>query len=1859
MSASDIIPFEKVKEYVDANIPIVPLKANGDPHTFYLYENDAEKNTLASNLSENIKKHVYSGEYIQVLKLLNQQIPTTFWTDKRIRDQQWYGIGCKTGLTAIPAKSDPKKVLLIIALDADDQKSKTVLEKLVKQYGLLEKTLVQNTPHGGLHIVFAVAVDPNNFEEIKFWEDKSKLQAVCKDDCKIELKSHNMQITLDPTRHRTDRHLTYTRISKVIAISEEPMLYEVLIKALKDADCIGETPEEYLARRERGAQSDGSKSFNRDATRFDLTENESNTFIDIVFGRDEENRKENCPFGSIYVQPYRNDVAMALSGVLYYSYVTENSAKQVIKKIAEEENIKGTADINKAVGHVTAAFLRGNSNKSVIGKSGIIEAFTRAHKDKNETLAKQRLVKLKEAINDDRKKPRRQADVPGIGKINEADLLVNLAEKQIPFFFVNHLNQPCAVVKVRAHYEIMEMNDDSTFLGVLRQMWRENSIAENKALKITVSEDMLRRARAALVGGVGQLEQPRIKTHLRVAWKQGDKVLRYDLTNQLWQQIEVSASGVKIIDSKTIIDEIKEYQNSKFSKDKTPIFFQRYSNSKEQVLPTESFRSNILDYYFNVLTNVTDTRSTSFAKRYVNHWQTEGSLDNRSKVLIAKVLLISKFIPDIPHFLQNVIGSAGAMKTHALKFDKRLIDPGITEVHSPNVSSKDIHQKFAQNYYIIFDNVGYIERWLSDLICAVITGTGFECRALWTNQGIVNLILKSCVAVGSVNRVFTAPDALTRLVVQEFLEVDSVIDEETNESNYLPEAVMEPKFEEVRAELLSCIFDALSKAIEVKEMISGKYALGRMADVIEWGEAISQALGYEEREFQKAYENLTLIQQKHAAKSDPLIVIYMKLFYDIFEDPDTESFYKKEREEGYKVFDYGRLQEKLNDLAEVEGYEPNKKGNKLWPRDSRQLAERSRDVSSRLRKTSNVSLEIRKGRDRSNQFILGTAEGVENYIKKCEDEEENAKNSRKMVVNECVLVLKERNGNDELIEPEEFLRITSERNTKVSEYLDGKFRLRDSSKVRYVIEELEHHPNVKRIGDRPFKFKWIKVIEDGINVDKVKEKEGQNEENETFSPQFVTDSPSKAPNNLGVICVNTNTHPHFNFGTVQNLFSKNKNFISGKEKSECMHVSTQTTHSTQGSLTNNSNKRLENTIKPSVLAAITIPILQQPIIVSETTNKSQEPVIQPPITITNQQLSTFQPVPIPYLLVQNIPELNNLVSFDLEWDPSNDDIYCCCFIDTNGNKVGFHIDQFNGDRRTFLISILEALSKYTTIAGYNILQEKNDYHKESVDSDWVHLRENCRKEGLLSKFESLQCKKLDVWRPFANNAIIGALDAAGIKYRDNSLNSVSLSYLGEGKIGTGLEVRHYPVEEQIQYCMQDAILSLKLISKNNFELLEIMFNLFQEIGSKDFFSVCNAFGPASWWNDKVSSIRYEKINNSWVRLCRDNKVKYGGGRVLPTQPGCYENAITFDVNSMYPSVIDIYNISSETINCDCCKGDKTAYIPEEVMRLIIEELQEPRRPWERYWICTKQRGKLSDIMHDLMEKKRQYKSKSKLKEKAIKLLMNSGYGVFGSRAFTYYDIRLTELVTGFARYTLLGLKDLVETQGTKIIYGDTDSLFLTGNPGEISKLALEKFNVRFELDREWKILFFTSREKQYIGLLQSGERDNTTLHGLKDDQPTYFNEVTKNIVDKKYLESFITSPDQTLNEVVQDVRDAYTQLKDQPFDKLAYSKKAGKSIDEYKGKPIIKQIYLEAFEDDNNGNEAITKSQFTKGQVYKYWETTDAKRKHSIHPERYQLNLDNYRQNLWTCVLPILEIYGMDANEIDNLKRELLDTQKL
>ena len=80
---------------------------------------------------------------------------------------------------------------------------------------------------------------------------------------------------------------------------------------------------------------------------------------------------------------------------------------------------------------------------------------------------------------------------------------------------------------------------------------------------------------------------PRIETHLRVAWRESERVYRYDRCDPEWHQIEVrptpdGKSGVQEIASDVMIEEINEWKISKFDKSKTPMLFRRYDVNEEQ-----------------------------------------------------------------------------------------------------------------------------------------------------------------------------------------------------------------------------------------------------------------------------------------------------------------------------------------------------------------------------------------------------------------------------------------------------------------------------------------------------------------------------------------------------------------------------------------------------------------------------------------------------------------------------------------------------------------------------------------------------------------------------------------------------------------------------------------------------------------------------------------------------------------------------------------------------------------------------------------------------------------------------------------------------------------------------------------------------------------------------------------------------------------------------------------------------------------------------------------------------------------------------------------------------------------------------
>src|SRR5690606_28707816 len=74
---------------------------------------------------------------------------------------------------------------------------------------------------------------------------------------------------------------------------------------------------------------------------------------------------------------------------------------------------------------------------------------------------------------------------------------------------------------------------------------------------------------------------------------------------------------------------------------------------------------------------------------------------------------------------------------------------------------------------------------------------------------------------------------------------------------------------------------------------------------------------------------------------------------------------------------------------------------------------------------------------------------------------------------------------------------------------------------------------------------------------------------------------------------------------------------------------------------------------------------------------------------------------------------------------------------------------------------------------------------------------------------------------------------------------------------------------------------------------------------------------------------------------------------------------------------------------------------------------------------------------------------------AIKILLNSFYGVLGTPACRFYNPALANSITGTGREMLLWSKRWFEAAGYTVLYGDTDSLFVhSGTDDSVAALEL-------------------------------------------------------------------------------------------------------------------------------------------------------------------------------------------------------------
>ncbi|EAT39994.1 AAEL008247-PA [Aedes aegypti] len=198
-----------------------------------------------------------------------------------------------------------------------------------------------------------------------------------------------------------------------------------------------------------------------------------------------------------------------------------------------------------------------------------------------------------------------------------------------------------------------------------------------------------------------------------------------------------------------------------------------------------------------------------------------------------------------------------------------------------------------------------------------------------------------------------------------------------------------------------------------------------------------------------------------------------------------------------------------------------------------------------------------------------------------------------------------------------------------------------------------------------------------------------------------------------------------------------------------------------------------------------------------------------------------------------------------------------------------------------------------------------------------------------------------------------------------------------------------------------------------------------------------------------------------------SKAAYSGGLVLDPIKGFYDKFILLmDFNSLYPSIIQEYNIcfttvlppppseggdDSEDANPVILETDEMGILPRQIRKLV-----ESRR-------AVKQLMKASGLEPEL---KMQYN----IRQMALKLTANSLYGCLGYTRSRFYAQHMAALITQKGREILMNTKSIVEKMNYQVIYGDTDSIMINTNSIDYDEVFKIGANIKQIVNKTYKCL---------------------------------------------------------------------------------------------------------------------------------------------------------------------------------------------
>ena len=319
-------------------------------------------------------------------------------------------------------------------------------------------------------------------------------------------------------------------------------------------------------------------------------------------------------------------------------------------------------------------------------------------------------------------------------------------------------------------------------------------------------------------------------------------------------------------------------------------------------------------------------------------------------------------------------------------------------------------------------------------------------------------------------------------------------------------------------------------------------------------------------------------------------------------------------------------------------------------------------------------------------------------------------------------------------------------------------------------------------------------------------------------------------------------------------------------------------------------------------------------------------------------------------------------------------------------------------------------------------------------------------------------------------------------------------------------------------------------------------------------------------------VPYKKREPEAFKSGVDLVVTDKGGLTYLPRPGAHENVGELDFASMYPSLMDRYNISPETVNCACCLPGLPV-------------------PSIRAHTCLRRRGLVPDTIAPILLKRRLLKERQKAatepearesfrkRQTALKWLLVVSFGFLGYRNARFGRIEAHEAVTAWGREKLLSAKEIAEREGFVFLHGLTDAIWVKREDAaeeeyrRLSERITAETGMPIALEGVYKWLAFLPSKRnrsvavpnRFVGTFGNGEVKVRGIALRRSDTPPLVATLQRELLDRMAKAAGLSELRAMLPELRGVVDAAVSELRGGriPIEGLAIARRLSKAPERY------------------------------------------------------------------------------------------------